>query len=98
MGSPPALHFIWLVRCIFATGSRAVPSALLPGFERADVPAPPLDPARRALQPALGLAIDVARQKVAARPAIVAGIGLGDRRHRAAGPRSEERRVGKECR
>src|SRR5689334_3731187 len=38
-----------------------------------------------ALEPALGAAVDVARQEIAALAAVLGGIGLRDRRHRAAG-------------
>src|SRR5690242_10328232 len=37
-----------------------------------------------ALEPAFGGAVDVARQEIAALAAILGGIGLRDRRHRAA--------------
>src|SRR5262245_21929027 len=37
-----------------------------------------------ALEPAFGGAVDVAREKIAALAAVLGGIGLRDRRHRAA--------------
>src|SRR5215510_15041613 len=39
-----------------------------------------------ALEPAFGAAVDVARQKIAAFAAVLGGIGLRDRGHRAARP------------
>src|SRR6478735_4623235 len=42
--------------------------------------------AARALEPAFGAAIDVARQEVAALAAVLSGIGLRDRRDRTARP------------
>src|SRR6478735_3239819 len=39
-----------------------------------------------ALEPAFGIAVDIAREEIAALAAILGGIGLRDRRHRAARP------------
>src|ERR1700758_4438908 len=40
-----------------------------------------------ALEPAFGVPVDIARQEIAALAAVFRGIGLRDRRHRAACPR-----------
>src|SRR3569832_412300 len=81
MGSAPALHFIWGVRCISATGSSAV-SALFPRLQGADLPMATRGAAGRALKPALGMAIDIARQDVATGAAVIIRIRTRKRRHR----------------